>query len=184
MERHVVFDFFSDSKETAITKLSGYLHIPQSKIEQALKYDCTPESFINELRIDLSAYDSSAVSVVGRHVTTSAEDELLSFHKNGLLDLRTSLQGDTPLSRFLKNHKIQIDVDRKRFDYGRRSVPIEGRKNPNHICFMGREVPCSWLFGCDAFQKLGVLNANCMNWGQPLSFLLLEQLKKCLATLR
>lgn len=170
MDRHVVFDFFSDSKETAITKLSGYLHIPQSKIEQALKYDCTPESFINELRIDLSAHDSSAVSVVGRHVTTSAEDELLSFHKNGLLDLRTSLQGDTPLSRFLKSHKIQIDVDRKRFDYGRRSVPIEGRKNPNHICFMGREAPCSWLFGCDAFQKLGVLNAKLYELGATLEF--------------
>ena len=38
MERHVVFDFFSDSKETAIIKLSDYLHIPESKIGQALKY--------------------------------------------------------------------------------------------------------------------------------------------------
>lgn len=170
MNNNIVFDFFSDSKATTIAKLSAYLHISQSAIEKALVYDCSAESFINELRVDLSAYDSSAVSIVGRHVTTSTEEGVLSYYKNGLLNLRASLQGDTPLSQFLKRHKIQIDVDGRRFNYNRRSIPIEGRKYSDHKCFMGRETPCTWSFGCDAFQKLGVLDVKLYELGATLEF--------------
>lgn len=170
MDSNIVFDFFSDSKAATIAKLSGYLHIPSNTIENVLTYDCSVESFINELRLDLSAYDSSTVSVVGRHVTTATEEELTSFHKNGLLNLRASLQKDTPLSRFLKSHKIQIDVDRKYFNYNRRSIPIEGRKYSDHKCFMGRESPCTWSFGCEAFQKLGILDVKLYELGATLEF--------------
>lgn len=110
MNNNIVFDFFSDSQATTIAKLGNYLHMHPSEIEKALVYGCSAESFINDLRIDLLAYDRSVVSIIGRHVTTSAED-MQSFYRTGLLDLRASLQQDTPLSHFLTKHNIIIDIE-------------------------------------------------------------------------
>lgn len=170
MDDNIVFDFFSDTKATIIAKLGAYLGIPQYSIEKALGDDCSVESFINELQLDLSAYDSSAVSIVGRHITTSTEQGIHSYCKNGLLNLRESLQGDTQLAQFLKRYRIQIDVDEKRFSYNGRVIPIEGRKSSDHICFMGREKTCSWVFGCEAFEKLGCLDAKLYDLGATLEF--------------
>lgn len=170
MDNSIVFDFFSDPKATAIAKLSNYLHIPQSAIERALEDGCSTASFINELKLDLLEYDSDEVSIVGRHVTTSTKEDILSFYRNGLLDLRLSLLEDTPLSRFLSKHNVQIDVDNRCFHYNGRTILIEGNKRFDHVCFRGRERGCSWSFGCDAFQKLSVLNTKLYELGATLEF--------------
>lgn len=179
MNNNIVFDLFSDSQATTIAKLGNYLHIHPSEIEKALVYGCSAESFINDLRIDLLAYDSSVVSIVGRHVTTSAEN-MQSFYRTGLLDLRASLQQDTPLSQFLTKHNIIIDVERKLFIYKGRRIPIEGRKCFEHKCFMGREKPCSWSFGCEAFQQLGYLHNKLYKLGATLEFFVAGTLEEML----
>lgn len=180
MDNNIVFNFFSDSKATAISKLSNYLQRPEDAIQGALEYGCSLASFINELRVDLSACDSSDVYIVGRHVTTSSEEEIVSFHKSGLLNLRSSLQEETPLSVFLKRHKIQIDVDRKLFSYNRRTIPIEGKKNSDHKCFMGRETACTWSLGCEALEKLGILHTKLYELGATLEFFVAGTLEEML----
>ena len=69
---HFVFNFFSDKKETVIANLSAYLGRNRLDVEKALEYGCSVESFIDDLHLDLNALDSSNVSIIGRHVTTSA----------------------------------------------------------------------------------------------------------------
>lgn len=180
MSNNVVFNLFSDSKATAIEKICDYFHLSQAAVERALAYGCSVESFINELKIDLSAFDSSSVGLIGRHVTTSTEEELRSFTDKGLLNLRLSLQEDTPLSRLLRKHKVQIDVDNKLFHFNGRTIPIEGKKYSDHACFMGREKVCSWLFGCETFQKLAILDAKLYDLGATLEFFVAGTLEEML----
>jgi len=180
MGNNIVFNFFSDSKETAIVKISDYFHLSPLAVEKAFEYGCSVESFIDELKIDLSAFDSGNISLVGRHVTTSTEEELISFRKNGLLNLRSSLHEDTPLSNFLSKHKVKIDVDKKNFVYNGHSIPIEGKKDTDHMCFMGRDNVCSWSFGCDAFQKLSILDTKLYELGATLEFFVSGPLEEML----
>ena len=170
MNNDIVFNFFLDSKDVAIAKLSEYFCVPIPSIEKALYYGCSTYTFINELKIDLCDADSSCVRLIGRHVTTSNEDALDSFKNNGLLDLRRALQEDTPLYRFLKNNGIVIDVDNKLFKFSKYSILIEGKKTSEHICFKGRDTVCSQYFGCDALQKLYILDAKLYDLGATLEF--------------
>lgn len=181
MSNNIVFNLFLDSKATAIEKISTYLHLSQVAVERALVYGCSVESFINELRIDLSAFDSSSVGLIGRHVTTSTEEELRSFADKGLLNLRRSLQEDTPLSRYLRKHNVRIDVDRKLFHFNSRTIPIEGKKYSDHKCFMGHEKACGWTFGCEALQKLAVLDSKLYDLGATLEFFVAGTLEEMLA---
>lgn len=167
---HYVFNFFSDTKEAAITKLSAYLSKPRSDIEKALAYGCSSGSFIDELQIDLNAFNSSKVSIVGRHITTSSPNELCSITDNGLMNLSQSLQESTPLSRFLRKNKVHIDVSNKLFTYRGTTIPIEERKTSDHVCFMGRNSVCMWSFGCEAFQKLSILGNKLYTLGATLEF--------------
>ena len=118
----ITFNFFLDSKESVISKLSAYLGIPQSSVTEALEYGCSTESFINGLHINLRAFDSSKVCIIGRHVTTATDSGLSSIVGKGLLNLKRSLQEDTPLSEYLRSQKIQIDVDNG-------LIYINGKKN-------------------------------------------------------
>ena len=180
MGNNIVFDFFSDSKKTATAKISNYFNLSPLAVEKAFKHGCSVESFIDELKIDLSAFDSGNISLVGRHVTTSTEESLISFRKNGLLNLRSSLDEDTPLSTFLSEHKVKIDVDKKKFVYNGHSIPIEGKKDTGHICFMGHDNVCRWSFGCDAFQKLSILDAKLYKLGATLEFFVAGSLEEML----
>lgn len=178
---HFVFNFFSDKKETVVTNLSAYLGRNRLDVEKALEYGCSVESFIDDLHLDLNALDSSNVSIIGRHVTTSAANGICSIAEKGLLNLAQSIQEDTPLSWFLKRHKIHIDVENKLFSYREKSISIEERKNVEHICFMGRETACMWSFGCEAFQKLSVLGNKLYNLGATLEFFISGTLDQMLS---
>lgn len=170
MEKNIIFDLFSDSKETVITKICNYFNVSRLDVEKALGYGCSAESFINDLRINLNAFDSSKVSIIGRHVTTSTDEDIGSFFENGLYDLRLSLQEQTPLSHFLSKHHIQVNVDKHKLYWGKKVIPIEGKKHSDHICFMGRDSICSWYSGCETLQKLGVLYSKLYSLGATLEF--------------
>lgn len=177
---HFVFNFFSDTKEDAAAKLSAYLGKPQTAVEKALVYGSSVESIIDDLHIDLNAFDSSNVSIIGRHVTTAAANELCSITEKGLLNLSQSIQDNTPLSRFLKRHKVQIDVANKLFIYGEKSIPIEERKTSEHVCFMGHDSVCMWSSGCEAFQELTVLGDKLYDLGATLEFFIAGTLDEML----
>ena len=166
----ITFNFFSDSKESVISKLSAYFDIPQSSVTEALEYGCSTESFINDLHINLRAFDSSKVCIIGRHVTTATDSGLSSIVGKGLLNLKRSLHEDTPLSEYLRSQKIQIDVDNGLIYINEKSIPIESRKGSNHVCFRGKKTVCSWSFGCEAFEKLTILANKLYNLGATLEF--------------
>ncbi len=169
-KNNILFNFFCDAKMNAVEKLSEYLFLRKDDVKRALVYGCTVESFINDLKIDLNKGDSSEVGIIGRHITTSSDERISSFRNTGLLNLRAALEVDTPLSDFLKKHKIKIDVDNRIFNFKAYSIPIEGTKFPDHRCFMGHDKVCSWSSGCDAFQKLGILDNKLYNLGATLEF--------------
>ena len=170
MRDKITFNFFSDTREMVIEKLSAYFGIPQSAITKALEYGCSPETFINDLRINLKDFDSSNVCIIGRHVTTASAGSLSSITQKGLLNLKQSLQEHTPLSEYLKKQKIQIDVDNRLIHINGKSIPIENRKSSDHVCFRGKKTVCSWSFGCEAFEKLTILANKLYNLGATLEF--------------
>ena len=75
---------------------------------------------------------------------------------------------------------MQIDVDKKRFILNGRSIPIDGKKHPWHKCFMGRDTVCSWSFGCDALQKLQVLDSKLYELGATVEFFVAGSLEEML----
>lgn len=166
----ITFNFFLDSKESVISKLSAYLGIPQTSVTEALEYGCSTESFINDLHINLRAFDSSKVCIIGRHVTTATDSGLSSIVGKGLLNLKRSLQENTPLSEYLRSQKIQIDVDNGLIYINGKSIPIESRKGSDHVCFRGKKTVCSWSFGCEAFEKLTILANKLYNLGAAVEF--------------
>lgn len=166
----ITFNFFSDSREMVISKLAAYLGISQSSIKETLKDGCSAESFINDLHINLRAFDSSNVCIIGRHVTTATDSSINSIAEKGLLNLKRSLQENTPLSEYLRSQKIQIDVDNGLIYINGKSIPIESRKGSDHVCFRGKKTVCSWSFGCEAFEKLTMLANKLYHLGATLEF--------------
>lgn len=170
MDNNVIFNLFSDSKTVAIEKICSYFNLPPREVENSLIDGCSADSFINEFRINLNSFDSSNIHFVGRHITTANERTLCSFREKGLWDLHSSLQSETPLSNFLKNFKIQIDIENKIFKFNKRSITIEGNKDFEHVCFMGRDATCRWSCGCEAFQKLAILHHKIYDFEATLEF--------------
>ena len=175
MKDKIIFNFFEDSRTNAVEKLANYFELPLTDVKTELLYGCSVESFIQTFKIDLHAYDSSQVSIVGRHITTSSEDELQSFYKKGLLDLKTALSEDTPLFRLLKEHNVHIDVDGKLFTFNGKSIFIESTKTSEHKCFMGHKHVCGWRYNI-----LEYCQQSYMIWVPLWSFLYLEILITCL----
>lgn len=169
MER-IVFNMFSDSKDVAVKKLCKYFALDESAARTALLYGCSANSFIDELHINLCDFDSSDVSVIGRHITTASDDTLGSFTQNGLFNLSQSLQRDTPLSRFLRDHGICVDVENRLFHFRDWHIPISEKKTSDHVCFKGRKRVCTWYDGCEEFQKITSLGHKLYSLGATLEF--------------
>ena len=91
MSNKIIFNLFLDSKLDIVKKLSTYFNLPLEKIEEALSYGCSTASFINDLKINLTNYNSEKIVFVGRHITSANDESINSFKEKGLLDLRSSL---------------------------------------------------------------------------------------------
>ena len=176
----MVFNLFVDSIETVVEKLSEYFNVNKKDIEDALRYGCSVQSFIEELKLNLCLFDSSNVEIVGRHVTTACDGDLGKKKKKGLLNLAQSLQETTPLSTFLKLHQISIDVDNHWFCHKDKKIAIERNKDMYHKCFMGRDSICSWTFGCEAFEKMSILENKLYRLGATLEFFIAGTIEEML----
>lgn len=154
----LTIDFFNDSTTILIEKFSEYF-----KLEKEVVVDyfttvnpdvLTPELIVKKFDLKLNEYDSSQLAIVCRHMTTSAEDDIYSFTDKGILDLRTMLQEDTPLSRFLLQHEIKVDVDEHKIEINGKIYPILNSREICLECYNGRERICSGYSRCGSFQKL------------------------------
>lgn len=104
----MVFNLFVDSIETVVEKLSKYFNVNKNDIKYALRYGCSAQSFVEELKLNFCLFDSSNVNIVGRHVTTACDEDLVYFYKKGLLNLSQTLQETTPLQHFLSSIKSKL----------------------------------------------------------------------------
>ena len=124
----ITFDFFNDSSTELIEKFCEYFNLDKETVEDyfiRVNPDIlTPETLVKRFGLKLDEYDSSQLQIVCRHMTTSTEDEIHSFVDKGILDLRTMLQEDTPLSEFLLQHKIKVNVDEHKIEITGKSYPI------------------------------------------------------------
>lgn len=154
----ITFDFFNDSSTELIEKFCEYFNLDKETVEDyfiRVNPDIlTPETLVKRFGLKLDEYDSSQLQIVCRHMTTSTEDEIHSFVDKGILDLRTMLQEDTPLSEFLLQHKIKVNVDEHKIEITGKSYPILSSEEVCPECYNGRERICTGYSRCESFQKL------------------------------
>lgn len=154
----ITFDFFNDSSTELIEKFCEYFNLDKETVgDYFIRVNpdiLTPETLVRRFGLKLDEYDSSQLQIVCRHMTTSTEDEIHSFVDKGILDLRTMLQEDTPLSEFLLQHKIKVNVDEHKIEIAGKSYPILSSEEVCPECYNGRERICTGYSRCESFQKL------------------------------
>ena len=67
------------------------------------------------------------------------------------------LQGNTPLSQFLLEHKIKVDVDGHKIEIKGKNYPILSNQEVCPECYDGRERICTGYSRCESFKKLTYL---------------------------
>lgn len=157
----ITFDFFNDSSTELVEKFCEYFKLDKKTVEDYFSRvnpdTLTPETLVRKFDLKLNEYDSSQLQIVCRHMTTSTEDEIYSFVDKGILDLRTMLQGNTPLSQFLLEHKIKVDVDGHKIEIKGKNYPILSNQEVCPECYDGRERICTGYSRCEIFKKLTYL---------------------------
>lgn len=157
----ITFDFFNDSATELVEKFCEYYRLDKETVEDYFikvnRDTLSPETLVKKFDLKLNEYDSSQMQIVCRHMTTSTEDEIHSFMDKGILDLKTMLQEDTPLSRFLLEHKIKVNVDEHKIEIKGKTYPILRDQEICPECYNGRERICTGYSRCDSFKKLTYL---------------------------
>lgn len=157
----ITFDFFNDSSTELVEKFCEYFKLDKGTVEKYFSRvnpdTLTPETLVRKFDLKLNEYDSSQLQIVCRHMTTSTEDEIYSFVDKGILDLRTMLQENTPLSQFLLEHKIKVDVDGRKIEIKGKNYPILSNQEVCPECYNGRERICTGYSRCESFKKLTYL---------------------------
>ena len=155
----ITFDFFNDSSTELVEKFCEYFQLDKETVEDYFirvnPDTLTPETLVRKFDLKLNEYDSSQLQIVCRHMTTSTEDEIYSFVDKGIL--RTMLQENTPLSQFLLEHKIKVDVDEHKIEIKGKNYPILSDHEICPECYNGRERICTGYSRCESFKKITYL---------------------------
>lgn len=157
----VTFNFFEDSATELVEKFCIYYRLDS---ETVADYFATvnpdtliPEVLVRKFGLKLEEYDSSELQIVCRHMTTGGKDDLESFMKKGILDLRSMLQEETPLSAFLSTHKIKVLVDEHRIEVNGKTYPILENHEQCEECYNGRDRICMGFSKCKSYEELSHL---------------------------
>lgn len=181
----ITFDFFNDGETDLVEKFCRYFELNKKKVVDyfvTVNPDIlTPELLVKTFELRLDNYDSNKLQIVSRHMTTASEDEVHSFLELGILDLRTMLQEDTTLSRFLLQHNIKVYVDEHEIEIKGKSYPILGSEETCVECYNGREQICTGYSKCKSFEKLNHLSVKLYFYNATVEFFInasLEQMKR------
>ena len=79
--------------------------------------------FVKEFNILADKINTTNTYVTAKHLTT-LPDNGLSLRKYGLLNLKGALDKETPLRKFLRNKKIEFDVEQKKIKILGKTVDI------------------------------------------------------------
>lgn len=135
------FNFFEEN--TSFKLMCDYFELDELAVRDYLceLEECNFLEFIKRFKVDLLKYDSSKAFIRCRHMTTSNEN-LKSFKKYGLLNLKEALTLDTPLKSFLKENYIEFDVDNKSIFYKGKRLELFWHNDECKTCNYGS---CKYL---------------------------------------
>lgn len=122
--------------------------------------------FIEKFNIDIKKQYNDKTYITCRHAMTTF-DNLKYLKENGLLNLKEMLERKTPLSEFLLNNNIKIDVARKVIHYRDSSYSILHRNEQCKNCIF-EEYQCKSFFNnnlpdymnCDYRKALSLLEGK------------------------
>lgn len=181
----ITFDFFNDSSTELVEKFCKYFKLDKETVEDYFSKVnpdiLTPETMVRKFNLKLNEYDSSQLKIVCHHMTTSTEDEIHSFVDKGILDLKTMLQENTTLSRFLLEHEIKVNVDEHKIEIKGKNYPILSNQEICPECYNGREHICTGYSRCESFEKLSHLATKLYYYGATVECFIhatLDEMKK------
>lgn len=168
----IIFDFFNDNHEIWLSHFCKYFYLNKGEVVKyfnSINPDrLTPNQIIEDLGINLSLHDSSKVKITCRHMTTTTVKGLKSFKEKGLMDLKRILELDTPLSEFLSQHKIWVDVNDRLIKINDEVYPILVYGDVCEECFIKNNTKCSKNSKCDLRKKLECLGSKLYKYGATI----------------
>lgn len=173
--KYIIFDFFNDTRITSLLNFCEYFNLnfkdTLNYFNNADKETLGVNEIVKDLNIKLNMSYSSNVKIKCRHMTTSTEERLESFRKNGLLDLKRMLQLNTPLSKFLAKYEILVDVDSAIITIGNKKYPIISYKDNCPYCLSGkRDDICTGYLKCTLKSKLERLSSKLYQYGATVEY--------------
>jgi hypothetical protein len=173
MER-ILFDFFNETHTEWLKSFSAYFRLSEegvaSYFDELNPDELTPGKLTQDLNINLTDYDSNNLSIICRHMTTASRADKESFSFHGILDLKSMLQEKTPLSDFIKDYGITIDVENRKMFINQQLYPITSYGESCEFCFKERKIPCESYFKCDPRKDMDHLGLKLYKYGATVEF--------------
>ena len=137
------FDFFD--KDKCLSTFCKLYHISEDDaVSYAIEASSEPDSlsyFLDKTKILLDVVDIKDVYIHCKHITTSI-DGLEYLKKYGLLPLSRLLEERSPLSNFLLEHGITIDIKNRTIDYLGKKMYLYKSDEECTECFFGTKCRC------------------------------------------
>ncbi|MGG6362655.1 hypothetical protein ACQ5SI_26270 [Peribacillus frigoritolerans] len=124
MNGRVVYDL--TTLEGTMKGLAEYLNVDENTVEaytESCDGEYSVDEFLEFINVTEQELLNCELSLVTLHVTTN-NDKCNSIKEYGLLNLQESITLDTPLSRYLKQKNILIDIENKMIHYKGKSFDI------------------------------------------------------------
>jgi hypothetical protein len=103
-------------------------------------------------------------------MTTASNIDKEGFLIHGILNLKRMLQEKTPLSDFIKDYGITVDVENRKMYINQQLYPITSYGEPCEFCFKGRKTPCDAYFKCDPRKDMEHLGRKLYKYGATVEF--------------
>lgn len=157
----ILFDFFNNTPDELLEKFAKYFSIDINELKYffiTTYYDeITTSLIVKTFNLDLKAFDSKNLSIMCRHMTTGNELTLNSFKALGILNLKEMLQQTTPLSVYLQERGITVNVENSIIKIEDNEYPIMQNRELCNYCYMEREELCQGYTRCELFEKISKL---------------------------
>lgn len=170
----VIFDFFNETHAEWLKSFCAYFRLSEEDVVSYFNKmnadELTPGKLTQDLSMNLTDYDSHNLSIICRHMTTASETDKHSFINHGILNLKRMLQEKTPLSDFIKNYGIAVNVDDRKMFINQQTYPITSYGEPCKFCFKGRKTPCDAYSKCDPRKDMEHLGLKLYRYGATVEF--------------
>ncbi|MFO1444469.1 hypothetical protein KDN24_14920 [Bacillus sp. Bva_UNVM-123] len=151
--------------EGTIHSLGKYLNLTEREISKYIannkdSYDIN--EFLQLFQITDEQLLSSELIMTSLHVTTN-NDECSSIKKYGLVNLQQAILLNTPLNKYLQNHGVQIDLEKKQihhkgeiYDIAKGYRGILGRGSAEWVSFkLFEDYQINSFFSCENVLNYG-----------------------------